>query len=61
MVRRSPDRFEAFYLATRDRCFRAVLASVGDAHEADDVLSEAYSRALAKWTTVAMHPAPAAW
>lgn len=61
MVRRSPDGFEAFYLTTRDRCFRAVLASVGDPHEADDLVSEAYSRALAKWAEVCAHPAPAAW
>jgi RNA polymerase sigma factor (sigma-70 family) len=61
MVRRSSADFEAFYLATRDRCFRAVLASVGDPHETDDLVSEAYSRALAKWSEVCVHPAPAAW
>jgi RNA polymerase sigma factor (sigma-70 family) len=61
MVRRRPDGFETFYLTTRDRCFRAVLASVGDPHEADDLVSEAYSRALAKWAEVCAHPAPAAW
>lgn len=53
--------FEYFYLATKDRCFRAVLATVADAHEADDLLAEAYTRAFANWTSVVDHPAPSAW
>jgi RNA polymerase sigma-70 factor (ECF subfamily) len=56
-----PIEFEEFYLATRDRCFRAVLATVRDGHEADDLLAEAYTRALANWLAVAEHPAPSAW
>ncbi len=53
--------FEEFYVATRDRCFRAVLATVRDGQEADDLLSEAYTRAFAHWSTVVDHPAPSAW
>ena len=53
--------FEEFYLATKDRCFRAVLATVSDGQEADDLLSEAYTRAFAHWATVVDHPAPSAW
>jgi RNA polymerase sigma-70 factor (ECF subfamily) len=53
--------FEEFYLSTRDRCFRAVLATVGNADEADDLVAESYTRALANWSSVADHPAPSAW
>ena len=53
--------FEVFYLSTRDRCFRAVLATVREGGEADDLVAEAYTRALAKWSSVADHPAPSAW
>jgi RNA polymerase sigma factor (sigma-70 family) len=53
--------FEEFYLSTRNRCFRAVLATVGDAHEADDLVAESYTRAFANWTSVVEHPAPSAW
>lgn len=56
-----PPGFEEFYLATKDRCFRAVLATVTNAHEADDLLAEAYTRAFARWPSVADHPAPSAW
>jgi RNA polymerase sigma factor (sigma-70 family) len=53
--------FERFYLTSRDGCYRALLATVTRADEADDLLAEAYARALAKWRTVRRHPAPQAW
>jgi RNA polymerase sigma factor (sigma-70 family) len=56
-----PTGFEEFYLATKDRCFRALLATVANSHEADDLLAEAYTRAFANWSSVAAHPAPSAW
>lgn len=56
-----PNGFEEFYLESKDRCFRALLATVANAAEADDLLAEAYTRAFANWSSVAVHPAPSAW
>lgn len=53
--------FESFYKATRDDCFRALVVAVGDRFEADELLAEAYTRALEHWSTVREHPAPKAW
>jgi RNA polymerase sigma factor (sigma-70 family) len=53
--------FEEFYLATRDRCLRAVLAVVGQRALAEDLVAEAMCRAWRSWATVATHPAPQAW
>ena len=61
MSRSARSEFEEFYIASRDRCFRALLATVNSSSDADDLLAEAYTRALAKWTTVSSHPAPEAW
>jgi RNA polymerase sigma factor (sigma-70 family) len=55
------DDFESFYRETRDRCFRALLVTVRDEQEADDLMSEAYTRALARWDSVGRTPAPVAW
>jgi RNA polymerase sigma-70 factor (ECF subfamily) len=59
MRRRS--EFEAFYRQHKDPCFRALLASVRDPSLADELLAEAFTRALARWRDVRAHPAPAAW
>lgn len=61
MARRVPTEFEAFYRAAKDPCFRALLATVGSAAEADDLLAEAFTRALARWKDVRDHPRPEAW
>jgi RNA polymerase sigma-70 factor (ECF subfamily) len=53
--------FDDFYRDTKDRCFGAVLATVGDLAEADDLLAEAYTRAWERWSDVSTHAAPAAW
>lgn len=53
--------FAEFYEASRDGCLRAVLASVGDRHTAEDVVAEAFARAWASWRKVSRHPAPQAW
>jgi DNA-directed RNA polymerase specialized sigma24 family protein len=58
---RAHEDFASFYHETRDRCLRAVYASTGDVHRADDLVAEAYARALAQWPKVSRHPAPAAW
>jgi len=56
-----PPGFEAFYVATRDDCLRALLVTVRDIDEAADLLAEAYARAFSRWAMVAHHPAPVAW
>jgi RNA polymerase sigma factor (sigma-70 family) len=53
--------FADFYRSSRDDCLRAVLVSVGDRNTAQDLVDEAFARALASWRTVSRHPAPAAW
>jgi len=61
MRRHQNKDFEPFYLDTRDRVFRTILVIVRDRSLAEDAFSEAYTRALAQWSTLARHPAPAAW
>lgn len=61
MTRRVPSGFEAFYRRSKDACLRAVLVSVRSSAEADDLLSEAFTRALTNWAEVAEHPSPEAW
>ncbi|MEY9927384.1 RNA polymerase sigma-70 factor (sigma-E family) [Catenulispora sp. GP43] len=58
---RGSEDFAAFYERHRDPCFRAVLASVGDRHLAEELTAEAFARAWGHWRKVAKHPAPAAW
>ena len=55
------DGFDTFYRRTRDACYRALIVAVGDPLEAEDLLSDAYLRALARWTRVRQHPRPQAW
>lgn len=58
---RGTEDFAAFYERHRDPCFRAVLAGVGDRHQAEELTAEAFARAWGHWRKVAKHPAPAAW
>jgi RNA polymerase sigma-70 factor (sigma-E family) len=53
--------FQEFYRANRDVCLRAVLASEGDRQLAEDLVSEAFTRAWTSWSRLRRHPAPAAW
>ena len=53
--------FADFYAASRDVCLRAVLASVVDRSLAEDLVAEAFTRALMSWPKVSQHPAPRAW
>lgn len=61
MKRRVNAEFERFYRSAKDPCFRALLATVPSADEADDLLAEAFTRALSKWDEVRVHPRPEAW
>lgn len=60
-MEREPLDFTEFYRRTRDDCLRAVLATVGDPALAEDLVAEAFAKAWASWSTVSLHPAPAAW
>lgn len=42
--------FDSFYRQTRDDCFRALIVAVGDPAEAEDLLGDAYLRALGRWS-----------
>jgi RNA polymerase sigma-70 factor (ECF subfamily) len=53
--------FAEFYHSSRDDCLRAVLVSIGDQDTAQDLVDEAFARALASCRTVSGHPAPVAW
>src|SRR5579871_4350569 len=57
----SAAEFAVFYQASRDRCLRAVLGSVGDRPLAEDLVSEGFIRALMAWRKVRQHPAPGTW
>jgi RNA polymerase sigma-70 factor (sigma-E family) len=53
--------FAEFYSAARDDCLQIVLISVGDRQLAEDLVSEAFTRAWMSWRKVRQHPAPRAW
>jgi RNA polymerase sigma-70 factor, ECF subfamily len=56
------DDFDRFYAASYDRLLRQLfVVTGGDLAEAEDVLQEAYARALARWRTVGHYDAPEAW
>ncbi len=55
------DEFEEFYVSTKARVFRTVLAVSGDRAVAEDAVAEAYARALERWRHVLAHPNPAGW
>ncbi|NUR62980.1 MAG: sigma-70 family RNA polymerase sigma factor [Catenulispora sp.] len=60
-VDQGSEDFAAFYERHRDPCFRAVLATVPDRHQAEELTAEAFARAWAGWRRLRRHPAPAAW
>jgi DNA-directed RNA polymerase specialized sigma24 family protein len=55
-MRRASDDFAAFYSASRDDCLRAVVARTRDAHNAEDLVAEAYARAWRSWSRLREHP-----
>jgi RNA polymerase sigma-70 factor (sigma-E family) len=60
-VEQDQREFEEFYAASRDHCLQVVLISVGDRQLAEDLVAEAFTRALMSWPKVREHPAPRAW
>lgn len=59
---RDPDRdFTEFYAATNRVATAQVYAMVGNWHEAQEAVQEAYARALARWRHVSTYDEPLAW
>lgn len=53
--------FEAFYRQSKDSCYRAVVAALGDVEAASEALDEAMVRACGRWDGLSSHPNPEAW
>ena len=53
--------FESFYQGSRDRLYRALALTLGDADVAADAVDEAMTRALERWDEVARYENPAGW
>ena len=53
--------FEGFYRAHYARLVGQMVAVVGDVHEAEDVVQEAFARASLHWSRVRAYHAPDAW
>lgn len=53
--------FETFYVASRDRVYRAVLVATRHQQTAEDATHEAYERAFARWDVLGRGPEPVAW
>lgn len=61
MRKRRNREFEQFFSSTKDQVFRVLLVVARDRDVAEDAVSEAYTRAFARWDMVERHPAPSAW
>jgi RNA polymerase sigma-70 factor, ECF subfamily len=53
--------FESFYAASHDRLVGQLFALLGDLHEAEDVVQEAFARASFRWSSICRYDAPEAW
>jgi RNA polymerase sigma-70 factor (ECF subfamily) len=53
--------FDAFYAANFDRLIMQLYAYTGDLAQAQDVVQEAFARALPRWEQVSGYDDPAAW
>lgn len=60
-VSQEQQEFAEFYATSRDACLRAVIAAVGDAAHAEDMVAEAFARAWASWAKVRRYSAPRGW
>lgn len=61
MAAPAPTDFGEFYLATYGRTLALITALIGDRSEAEDVTSEAFARALARWNRLRGYDLPEAW
>jgi RNA polymerase sigma-70 factor, ECF subfamily len=55
------DEFDEFYAAHFHGLTVQLYAYFGDRHEAQDVVQEAFCRALARWTEISRYDDPVAW
>jgi hypothetical protein len=55
------DGFDAFYAACYGRLVGQLFAVTGDLHEAEDVVQEAFIRAVARWSRLRDYDVPEAW
>jgi RNA polymerase sigma factor (sigma-70 family) len=53
--------FEDFYVQAKHRCLRAVAAHTGNVSAAEELVAEAFTRALRNWDRVCLHASPSAW
>lgn len=60
-ARATRDGFDAWYRAEHPRLLAIVTVAAGDADVAQEIVAEAFARALAAWGRVADMDAPAAW
>lgn len=56
-----PGGFDAFYREHRDRLYRALALTVGDAELAREAVDEAMVRAYQRWSRVQAYDNPAGW
>lgn len=57
----SADDFEEFYRVSYSRVLAVAYGVCGDMHEAQDIASEAYTRAWGNWSEVSNTQDPTAW
>ena len=55
------DSFAAFYTASYQRLLGQLFAVTGDLAEAENLLQEAYARAVVRWAQVCAYDSPEAW
>jgi len=53
--------FDTFYRQSKDSCYRAVVAALGDVEAASEALDESMVRACGRWGRLSSHPNPEAW
>jgi RNA polymerase sigma-70 factor (ECF subfamily) len=58
---RDDSEFDSFYTATVRRVVIEVYAMVGNLHEAEDAVQEAYARAWHRWRRICGYSDPAGW
>jgi RNA polymerase sigma-70 factor (ECF subfamily) len=56
-----PVELEVFYAATYRRLVSVVGLALGDRHEAEEIVQDAFARLLPRWETVGRYDDPEAW
>jgi RNA polymerase sigma-70 factor (ECF subfamily) len=58
---RHSGEFQEFYEASYGRILAVIAAMTGDRHEAEDIVQEAFARALVRWSRLGGYDQPEAW